>query len=116
MTLILQGTTKTKDLIIDYIEVQLSSGKTVSLNWDESGIDRTPEGFDAKYKGIYLNGEYANGRLDELRGMQVVDLGLYSETESTASLIIDEMVFTDGEDELLIAGPVFEVKERDANG
>ena len=27
MTLILQGTTKTKDLIIDYIEVQLSSGK-----------------------------------------------------------------------------------------
>lgn len=31
MTLILQGTTKTKDLIIDYIEVQLSSGKTVSL-------------------------------------------------------------------------------------
>lgn len=54
MTLILQGTTKTKDLIIDYIEVQLSSGKTVSLNWDESGIDRTPEGFDAKYKGIYL--------------------------------------------------------------
>ena len=49
MTLILQGTTKTKDLIIDYIEVQLSSGKTVSLNWDESGIDRTPEGFDAKY-------------------------------------------------------------------
>lgn len=58
MTLILQGTTKTKDLIIDYIEVQLSSGKTVSLNWDESGIDRTPEGFDAKYKGIYLNGEY----------------------------------------------------------
>ena len=43
-TLILQGTTKTKDLIIDYIEVQLSSGKTVSLNWDESGIDRTPEG------------------------------------------------------------------------
>ena len=105
MTLILQGTTKTKDLIIDYIEVQLSSGKTVSLNWDESGIDRTPEGFDAKYKGIYLNGEYANGRLDELRGMQVVDLGLYSESE-----------FTDGEDELLIAGPVFEVKERDANG
>ena len=105
MTLILQGTTKTKDLIIDYIEVQLSSG-----------IDRTPEGFDAKYKGIYLNGEYANGRLDELRGMQVVDLGLYSESESTASLIIDEMVFTDGEDELLIAGPVFEVKERDANG
>lgn len=112
MTLILQGTTKTKDLIIDYIEVQLSSGKTVSLNWDESGIDRTPEGFDAKYKGIYLNGEYANGRLDELRGMQVVDLGLYSESESTASLVIDEMAFTDGEDELLIAGPVFEVKER----
>lgn len=114
MTLILQGTTKTKDLIIDYIEVQLSSGKTVSLNWDESGIDRTPEGFDAKYKGVYFDEKYANGRLDELRGMQVVDLGLYS--ESTASLIIDEMVFTDGEDELLIAGPVFEVKERDANG
>ena len=94
MTLILQGTTKTKDLIIDYIEVQLSSGKTVSLNWDESGIDRTPEGFDAKYKGVYFDEKYANGRLDELRGMQVVDLGLYSESESTASLIIDEMVFT----------------------
>lgn len=33
MTLILQGTTKTKDLIIDYIEVQLSSGMHCSVKY-----------------------------------------------------------------------------------
>lgn len=37
MILYLQATTNVQDLIIDYIEVKLKSGKTVNLNWDESG-------------------------------------------------------------------------------
>ena len=58
MILYLQATTNVQDLIIDYIEVKLKSGKTVSLNWDESGINRSETGFDARYKGVYFDEEY----------------------------------------------------------
>ena len=41
MILYLQTTTtNVQDLVIGYIEVKLKSGKTVSLNRDESGINR----------------------------------------------------------------------------
>lgn len=36
MTLYLTVKTDVKDLIIDFIEVQLKSGETVSLNWKRS--------------------------------------------------------------------------------
>lgn len=36
MNLYLRATTKLKDMIIDYIEIELVTGENVSLNWDES--------------------------------------------------------------------------------
>lgn len=38
MILYLQAKTTATDLMIDYIEVSLTDGTTVSLNWDESCI------------------------------------------------------------------------------
>ena len=35
MILYLDARTTVKDLIIDYIEVELANGETASLNWDE---------------------------------------------------------------------------------
>ena len=47
MILYLDARTTVKDLIIDYIEVELANGETASLNWDESEIERTGNGFSA---------------------------------------------------------------------
>jgi hypothetical protein len=52
-----------QDLVIGYIEVKLKSGKTVSLNRDESGINRKelfisalPEYAELTYERSYTNG------------------------------------------------------------
>ena len=63
MILYLDARTTVKDLIIDYIEVELANGETASLNWDESEIERTGNGFSARYKGVCFGEVYANGRL-----------------------------------------------------
>lgn len=55
---------------IDYIEVELANGETASLNWDESEIGRTGNGFSARYKGVCFGEAYANGRLDQLQDMK----------------------------------------------
>ena len=54
MRLYLTAETSIPDLYIDYIEVLLKSGEEVSLNWDYSDIERTPSGFSARYKGVYI--------------------------------------------------------------
>lgn len=76
LTLYLEAKTSIPDLFIDYIEVRLTSGESASLNWDESEIYRNPDGFGAKYKGVYFGEEPANGRLDELRSMVITDQNL----------------------------------------
>ena len=40
MILYLSVSTDLEDLLIDYIEVKLATGATVSLNWDESDIEK----------------------------------------------------------------------------
>ena len=97
MILYLQATTNVQDLVIDYIEVKLKSGKTVSLNWDESGINRSETGFDAWYKGVYFNEEYANGRISELTGMKIDTVKLYSEQVKDPEITITQMSFEDGD-------------------
>ena len=116
MILYLKATTHVPDLIIDYIEVQLRTGETVSLNWDESEILRTETGFDARYKGVCFGEEYANGRLDDLQEMQVEEVGLYSETSKTGDITIDEMIHEDGERELVFEAPIYTKKGCDLSG
>ena len=52
MILYLKAKTPIPDPVIDYIEVRLKSGETVSLNWNWSNISRTHQGFDAEYSGV----------------------------------------------------------------
>ena len=59
MILYLEAETDIPDLVIDFIEVRLRSGKVVSLNWDESGIERCPVNeYYAAYEGVYFDEEY----------------------------------------------------------
>ena len=63
MRLYLSVNTDIEDLEIDYIEVRLATGEIVTVDWDESDIAWEENGFDARYKGVSFNEEYANGKL-----------------------------------------------------
>lgn len=106
MRLYLTAKTNIPDVIVDFIEVQLNTGKTVSLNWDESDISRSSEGFSARYKGVYFGEEYANGRLADLEGLKITDVGLYFEAEGSFHFQIEEMEFDDNGKELVVGNPV----------
>ena len=101
MILYVDATTNCPDVVIDFIEVRLQSGAIVSLNWDESGIDRSETGFSAVYKGVYFGEEYANGKLDQLESMKVEAIALYSETKKPIDISLDEMTFEDQDRSLL---------------
>lgn len=95
MDLYLKAETEIGDLVIDYIEVELGSGKTVSLNWEESFVDRVGKDLYAHYCGICFDKVDANGRLKELKGMKIIDVGTYSEEfgEGQHPLTIRQMEF-----------------------
>ena len=111
LTLYLEATTTIPDLFIDYIEARLASGESASLNWDESEIYRNPDGFGAKYKGVYFSEEPANGRLDELRDMVITDIGLYSDTIPETQITISEMEFVDNGRSLEFSPPKICIQE-----
>ena len=50
MDLFLKASTNVPDLIIDFIEVRLKSGKTVSLNWEKSCVTRLARSPSAGFK------------------------------------------------------------------
>jgi len=112
MRLYLTAETNIPDLMIDYIEVRLKDGSTTSLNWDESDISRSDTGFDARYKGVYFDEEYANGRINELEGCEITDVGLYTDTDKDISFSIKEMLFDDNDKELLISNPNYSTFEQ----
>lgn len=105
MILYVTATTKIPDILIDYIEVELTDERVVSLTWDESGINRSDEGFDARYKGVQFDEEYANGRLAELRDFKIIGMSLYSPTELPCDLKITQMIFEDGGEEYAVDNP-----------
>lgn len=105
MRLYLTAETSIPDLYIDYIEVLLKSGEEVSLNWDYSDIERTPSGFSARYKGVYFDEDYANGRIEELRDMKITDIGVYYESKCEQDIKITIMEFVDDYDHLTFSPP-----------
>ena len=104
MTLYLTVKTEVKDLIIDFIEVQLKSGETVSLNWKRSWVQRGKNGFSTEFEGVCFNEHRATGQLDRLKKMRVKEVGMYSEEhgEGQYSLAIERMEFYDN-NKLIVA-------------
>lgn len=102
MFLDLSVNTELEDLIIDFIEVRLGTGEVVSLNWDESEIERTDAGFEARYCGVYFGEEYANGRMSELTDMVISTIGIYIdhalEHDFNSEISITGMTFYDNDD------------------
>ena len=116
MFLIIKAITNVPDLVIDFVEVRLQSGKTISLNWDKSSIDRCDEKLVGEYEGVCFDEEYADGKLGELHWMQIAEVGLYSETHCAADITINEMFFEDQGNTISFVGILFSGKARNANG
>lgn len=116
MEIFLTGKSNVGDLVIDFIEMKLITGKIVSLDWDDSYIERGDDGsFDFTYEGININGESARGKLSELKGATVVAVGLYSESCDKADLDILEMTIRENDVDLTLESP-YSVKCEDARG
>lgn len=105
MVLYLKAESDIPDLVVDFIEVRLRSGQIISLTWDESEFDREEGHLDARYRGVYFDDEYGNGRLPELNGMEVQHIELYSEHGDLSSFKLRELSFYDGEDSLVFTYP-----------
>ena len=95
MILYLTAHTDISDVLIDFIEVELTTGKTVSLTWDESDIERKSTAFSTRYKGVYFDEEYANGKIKQLYGMKIMNIGVYTESDIDFEITITEMEFED---------------------
>lgn len=116
MILHLRALASVPNLLIDYIEIRTAAGEKVRLTWDESEIRYTQMGFFARYKGVYIGEEYANGRIDELRDMVITGIGLEDliitdvGTEDEAgvepSISISRMKFCDDKKSLTFTPPV----------
>ena len=102
MILYLEGKTKIPDLAIDFIEVVLTNGKIVSLTWDESDVKNEEGEYSTRYKGVYFDEEYANGKLDELRDLSISYISVYSESQDPVDLYISRLIFEDYEREYVI--------------
>lgn len=107
MNLYVSVKTNAQDLYIDYIEATLKNGKTVSLNWDESNISRSEDGFEARYKGVYFGEEYANGKISELEDLKVTEVGLYSESTEKPCFVLESMTFKDEDRDLHFEGVLY---------
>lgn len=115
MEITIKGSTSVSDLVIDYIEAELKSGQTVSLNWDYSDIDRNINQFEARYSGICFNEERADGKIDEMVYLRITSVGMYSESSETADLEIKEMIVEEDGKVLHFEKP-FSVREGDSHG
>lgn len=105
VVLYLKAESDIPDLVVDFIEVKLKSGQIISLTWDESEFDREDGQFEARYKGVYFDDAYGNGRLPELNGMEVQYIELYTECTDTGSFKLRELSFYDGEESLVFTYP-----------
>lgn len=105
MRLYLSAKTSISDLYIDYIEVRLASGEEISLNWDESDIARVPSGFSARYKGVCFGEEHANGKLEQLPDIEIIDVGIYYESNHEPDIVIEIMEFVEDGKSIVFSPP-----------
>lgn len=113
MRLYLTAKTAMKDLVIDYIEVKLADGKTITLTWDESEFGIEDGVFTARYKGVSFNDDYGNGRYKELIGMQITEVGVYSDNDEPVTIAVTHLTVEDELERLVYVGLLYQEGEFD---
>ncbi len=109
MVLYLEARTDFNDLTINFIKIELSSGRLEYLTWDESESGITDGIFKARYKGVYFDEDYSNGRISELNNMCVKYVEIYSESGKGNYFEIESLLFEDGLEELKIEKPCYRI-------
>jgi len=95
MRLYITASTDSKEVCIDSIEFETKEGIIIVVDWDTSDIERTDSGFDARYKDVYYDDVYANGRLEEIKGAKVSLIN----SDEDVDIEIESMRFEDGNEE-----------------
>ncbi len=108
MRLYLTAKTAMKNLVIDYIEVRLDDGKTITLTWDESEFGIEDGVFTARYKGVSFNDDYGNGRYKELIGMQITEVGVYSDNDEPVTIAVTHLTVEDELERLVYVGLLYQ--------
>lgn len=108
MRLYLTAKTAMKDLVIEYIEVRLTNGKEVTLSWDESEFGINDGVFTARYKGVYFDDVYGNGLNEKLSGMQITEIGVYSDNNEPVTLAVTHLTVEDELDRLDFCGLLYQ--------
>ena len=108
MRLYLTAKTAMKDLVIEYIEVRLLNGKTITLTWDESEFGINDGVFTARYKGVYFDEVYGNGLYKELFGMQITEIGIYSENDEPITIAVTHLTIEDDSESLVYVGMLYQ--------
>ena len=108
MRLYLTAKTAMKELVIDYIEVRLADGKTITLTWDESEFGIEDGVFTARYKGVSFNDDYGNGRYKELIGMQITEVGVYSDNDEPVTIAVTHLTVEDELERLVYVGLLYQ--------
>lgn len=110
MILCLKAKTDIPEMVIDFIEVKLQSGQTVSLTWDESESGVVDGIFTGRYKGVYFDEDYSNGRIQELKELQIQHIEIYSEFAEGCNFELTELFFSDGVEEFVLENPDYQTK------
>ena len=108
MRLYLEAKTAMKDLVIEYIEVRLVNGKTITLTWDESEFGIEDGVFTARYKGVFFDDNYGNGRYKELIGIQITEIGVYSENDEPVTIAVTHLTVEDELNRLVYVGLLYQ--------
>ncbi len=95
MRLSMKMKTNAEDLTIEFLELQLKSGDIVTIDYDSSEYYTKDRYRMSMHKGVCMDEEYLNGRLNELEGIRVTDVGLYSEKYSSIEFELVELTFDD---------------------
>jgi len=113
MEMYLSAKTAIPDIYIDCIEVELATGEEVMLSWDESHIIRETDGFSVRCKGVYIDEEYANGKITQLEDLRITYIGMNYESDMESDLVVEYMEFKDGEWHLFFKNPEWKLDDGD---
>ena len=94
MKLYVVAKTSIKDLVIDFIEIVNEKGQTISLNWEESSVERVKDGFTGCYQNV-VSEEGKTLSISDVSEMRVVHVELYSAIKKRLDIDIIEMGFVE---------------------
>lgn len=105
MNLYLVGKSKSLNIRVKSLVLTLANGDTVEIDWDEAGESTDGINYDARMKGLYLNGYYANAKLESLTGATECVVNCVSK-DSNTNIQFNKITLKDGNNKFELIGKV----------